>query len=394
MIPGSSPGCSAAAPPRQGFAPSKQLIQIDPKKKALSSALYVGATLGRAANRFRREKPRRVFIFEPFGLGDMISFVPMVDELVRRGFETYVGSRPEWAELFPPNGGHHYVAARVPFSTHNEKAKYEVKAYFTSPFRTDFAQVRPLVEGATAYEPRGDVRCLLYLYALGCKRVVALSNYIGSDLLMWRSAAELLPFEHHLRRWELNLGFIKAVDPNGPPISVSRPLLSHLIDKKRCGRVGIMPIAPWSGKWWPKERWEQVASALEKAGLEVVAYCGPRQKEATSTLVGSRTRVVECGSVKSWAAEFNQCEFVISIDSGPMHLADALDVPVIALFGQGKLPLWAPSGPKSVVLTHQGDPDFKVCHPIEKNTPLGQDFMRRITVDEVLQAVAGLGCSV
>ena len=59
---------------------------------------------------------------------------------------------------------------------------------------------------------------------------------------------------------------------------------------------------------------------------------------------------------------------------------------VIALFGQGKLPLWAPSGPNSVVIAHQDDPDFYVCHPIDENAHLGQKFMNRITVEEVLAA--------
>jgi len=101
--------------------------------------------------------------------------------------------------------------------------------------------------------------------------------------------------------------------------------------------------------------------------------------------VGSDIPLIECGSIQSWAKEFNQCAFVITVDSGPMHLADALDVPVIALFGQGKLPLWAPSARCSVALAHR-DEEFFVCHPIVANTHLGQKYMNKITVEEVLAA--------
>jgi ADP-heptose:LPS heptosyltransferase len=75
-----------------------------------------------------------------------------------------------------------------------------------------------------------------------------------------------------------------------------------------------------------------------------------------------------------------------------MHLAEAIDIPVIALYGQGKLPLWAPSGPHSVVIAHQNDPDFFVCHPIDENTHLGQKFMDKITVEEVLAAAEKITC--
>jgi ADP-heptose:LPS heptosyltransferase len=73
-----------------------------------------------------------------------------------------------------------------------------------------------------------------------------------------------------------------------------------------------------------------------------------------------------------------------------MHLNDAIGRPVVALFGQGSLPLWAPTHPDSVVVTHQGDPDFRLLAPTEANTASGEEFMRRISVAEVLKAVVGL----
>jgi ADP-heptose:LPS heptosyltransferase len=75
-----------------------------------------------------------------------------------------------------------------------------------------------------------------------------------------------------------------------------------------------------------------------------------------------------------------------------MHLADALGIPVVALFGQGRLPLWAPSGRRSCLISHQSDPDFQLCHPIDTNAHLGRKFMSRISVEEVLSALKRLDC--
>jgi ADP-heptose:LPS heptosyltransferase len=199
-------------------------------------------------------------------------------------------------------------------------------------------------------------------------------------------AAKLVPFDNTLRRWELNASFLPALDPHGDFRRVTRPRFPHLIQRKSRRRAAVMPFAPWAGKLWPRDRWERVIQALTEDGWEVLALCGPKQTAAAREQVGPGVRITECGSIESWAQEFNECAFVITLDSGPMHLADALDLPVIALFGQGKLPLWAPSGERSVVIAHR-DADFFVCHPITANTALGQKYMNMITPAEVLTAV-------
>src|SRR5262249_40140409 len=151
-------------------------------------------------------------------------------------------------------------------------------------------------------------------------------NYLGSDLPMSRLAAEIVPFHNGLRRWELNACFLAALDPTVDLTRVDPPRLSHLIAKVDRRRVGLMPIAPWAGKLWPRDRWEAVAAALRTEHWEIVGLCGPGQSATAREQIGPGIPLTECGSIESWANEFNQCSFVITVDSGPMHLADALDV--------------------------------------------------------------------
>ena len=338
-------------------------------------------------NRLKKENARRVLVFEPFGLGDMITFEPLARELVARGYETVICSRPQWRALYPDRPGQRWEDIRVPFATHDEASKYAISRYFKEPFTGDMKRLRKVAAGAIGIEPRGDIRCVVLLYAMGCRRVISLSNYLGSDLPMWRGAAEIVPFAHDVRRWELNLRLLDAITGPGKSTATTGPVLSHLIDKSRRTRVAVMPVAPWAGKWWPAERWGALIENLRKKGFETVGLCGPNQTEAARQQINTPLPIIESKSIEDWAREFNRCAFVITLDSGPMHLADALEVPVIALFGQGKLPLWAPSGPDAVVLSHQDDPDFQVCHPVDANIPLGQKFMNRISVEEVTDAV-------
>jgi ADP-heptose:LPS heptosyltransferase len=73
-----------------------------------------------------------------------------------------------------------------------------------------------------------------------------------------------------------------------------------------------------------------------------------------------------------------------------MHLADALGVPLVALYGVGRLPLWQPSAPRSRALHHQGDADFRQLAPTPANATEAQSFLARITVAEVLAALGQL----
>jgi ADP-heptose:LPS heptosyltransferase len=230
----------------------------------------------------------------------------------------------------------------------------------------------------------------LVLQLAGCSRVLSLDTYLGSNVRVSPRAADLVPFTSRLRRWELNLAFLEPLGLKLDTASVSPPFLPHLRPIRAGAGIGFMPVAPWRGKLWMPERWRELGDRLRKLGLEIRVYCGPGQRALAEQQVGPGLPVVECGSVETWARELSCCALIVTLDSGPMHLADALGIPVVALFGQGWLPFWAPSSKSSRVLGHQNDPDFAVCHPIEENIPLGQKYMNRITVDEVLSAVREL----
>ena len=368
--------------------PPNQVIRISTFKRVATAFLNVVAMVLRAANMLRKSRPERVVVLEPVGLGDVITFIPLTRELLARRLEVVIASKPEWRALFPDREGQTWVNARVPWATHNERIKYRIGQYLKEPLRGDFKQLRAVAPGSVGIETRGDIRSVILLYLAGCKRVISLSNYLGSDLRMPRYAAEIVPFDNNVRRWVLNVRFLRALDPSADLDRVAPPRVVHLIRKQPNRRVGLIPVAPWAGKLWPANRWKAVANALVQQGWEVVALCGPNQTSKAREQVDAELPVYESSSLEQWAEQFNQCTLVITLDTGPMHLADAMDVPVIALYGQGKLPLWAPSGPGSIVLAHQDSPDFFVCHPIEENTHLGQKFMNKISVDEVLEAAA------
>lgn len=84
------------------------------------------------------------------------------------------------------------------------------------------------------------------------------------------------------------------------------------------------------------------------------------------------------------AAVMARSRAVVATDSGPMHMADALGVPLVALFGaKNPMPLWLPLTPDAKVITH-GVPCAGCLRNICDRDNL---CMSLITEDEVLSAL-------
>jgi heptosyltransferase II len=95
------------------------------------------------------------------------------------------------------------------------------------------------------------------------------------------------------------------------------------------------------------------------------------------------------------AALLERCRLFVGNDSGPMHLAAALGVPTLGLFGPGSPRSTAPRGSPGSVATLGGDYPcspcrqdfFRECPP----APTGKPFcLEEIDVERVLDAATGL----
>ncbi len=364
-------------------------IRLGAREKCLARLLSAAAALLRCFNGLfgPRGVSRRIVLLEPFGLGDVISLQPLVDYLLNRDYEVVLCGKASWKALFPPRPRFRWIDSGLPWGTHDEAAKYRLSAYFAPVFRQFLLQFRGAARGGIGLDTRGDIRSTITLYLAGCSKVATLSHYLGTDLAVPAIAARIVPFARDCRRWQLNLRFLEVVEAGFDAAEVKPPGFSHLrADAPATNAIGLVAVAPWAGKLWKAGRWQQLIASLRQRGYQIRALCGPGQESLAKQEVGDAELTV-CGSVQDWARELSSCGLIVSLDTGPMHLADALGIPVVALFGPGMLPLWSLSGPRSIVVDHQDCPDFVLCHPVDKNIELGRKFMDKISVEEVLAAV-------
>lgn len=132
-------------------------------------------------------------------------------------------------------------------------------------------------------------------------------------------------------------------------------LLEHGV-KKDDILLGVHPGARWDTKRWDHEKFTQVCRILiDGLNAKVVLMGEDREEEIIRKIKSSLPAMKVIPSVGltlgELAALIARCDCIISNDSGPMHLASALGVPVVAIFGPTHPKLgFAPLGPASVTL--------------------------------------------
>jgi heptosyltransferase-1 len=114
------------------------------------------------------------------------------------------------------------------------------------------------------------------------------------------------------------------------------------------------------GKEWPETHWIALGNALGSQGIDLVLPWGTPPERARSTRIAAalpRAHVPERQPLDAVARLIAGAQFVVGVDTGLLHLAAALGVPLVAIFVGSRPSLTGPvgSGPLAV-LGAQGVP--------------------------------------
>ncbi|PYX73106.1 MAG: hypothetical protein DMG78_10120 [Acidobacteria bacterium] len=148
----------------------------------------------------------------------------------------------------------------------------------------------------------------------------------------------------------------------------------------------LNPGAGWGAKRWPAERYGQVARALAKCGLQSVVNYGPGEEDlarAAEAASEGAARPFQC-SISELIALTRLARLFVGGDTGPLHLAAALKVPVVAIFGPTDPARNGPYGTRSVVLRN---PASMTTHT---RNPRTDEAMLGIGVEEVVSSAQAM----
>jgi heptosyltransferase I len=152
---------------------------------------------------------------------------------------------------------------------------------------------------------------------------------------------------------------------------------------------GVVVATSKAQKNWQPERYAQVIDALEtELGLRCILIGGPAaiEREAAARIMSStRTQPIDAlaDDVRRVLWLLDGCSLVISPDTGPLHIARALDRPVVGLYGYTNPKRYGPYR-KYQDLVVDGYARFP-GEPYALNAEYREDGMQRVTADAVLE---------
>jgi ADP-heptose:LPS heptosyltransferase len=222
------------------------------------------------------------------------------------------------------------------------------------------------------------------------------------------------PFPQWTERIHLTDHLLKELHKYGFPISVKNPKLYLTSKDKDWGRSffrvkglteeersQVIVLHPGSGskkKVWPVERFLELVRYLQRhSGSRILIVLGPAEsvevQKAFERIVrdmGPAAPIIAKGlSLLGLASVMEGCGFFIGNDSGITHMAAALGVPTIVLFGPTDHKIWAPRGEKVVVVRREvscspcSQEKFVQCQHLE--------CLRGIEMRDVLEGLRTLG---
>lgn len=155
--------------------------------------------------------------------------------------------------------------------------------------------------------------------------------------------------------------------------------------------VGINPGSVWKTKQWLPERFAEVADRLmDESDCKIILFGSNKDSDSVESVRRSmkHSAINLCGKtdLKQLAGLIARCALFITNDSGPMHLACAANVPVVAIFGTTTKELgFFPCGEKSVVVELKLPCRPCTLHGSEKCPLTHFRCMREITTEMVLE---------
>lgn len=190
-----------------------------------------------------------------------------------------------------------------------------------------------------------------------------------------------------LRRLEIP---VRHHDPYFPIDKASKDFAAEwIVQNKLDGKfiVAMNPSGGWYTKRWGLEHYARMGDLIsERYDATVLLLWGPGEKEDALTIqaaMKAHSHIIPQTTLTGLGAFIQRCDVVVSNDSGPMHIAAALKVPTLGIFGPTNPLLQGPFGNQNLWVRNE-ELDCLSCNLTK--CPIGNICMTQLEVDRVLKA--------
>ena len=261
------------------------------------------------------------------------------------------------------------IELRVPWALHYSRwHKYNPFSPLWLPLHRTLRALRAR-RFDLAFSARADLRDNFILWFVNSRRRVGYS-FGGGGFFLTDSVTPDIRNPHFSNRW------LKLLEHLEKPISNREPqlrltsaehqaavalLASHAV-RETDFLVAVHPGARSVNRQWGEVNFTQVADRLlDKFPVKIIWFQEPGQRAAAP----SGSRIVPLSlPLREFMAVLSRCGMLICNDSGPMHIATALNVPVVAVFGPTEQAWFGPLGSNNQVVMRSGfwcRPCFDYC---------------------------------
>jgi heptosyltransferase II len=181
-------------------------------------------------------------------------------------------------------------------------------------------------------------------------------------------------------------GLIESL-PESPMIRLEHPGMTP------AGIIGVSPGAAYgNAKRWLPERFAEAAGKLARTRGASIALFGSAAErsvcEQIARLLNGHAVINHAG--QTTLAQFIDlaaaCDLFLTNDSGAMHIASALGVPTVAIFGATDDIATGPTGSKARVVCET----VECSHCLLRECPIDHRCMRRVSTDRVVKEALAL----
>ena len=330
-----------------------------------------------------------IVLLEPFHMGDVLSLAVMIDPLKGYfpGAKILIWYNTRNAQIYQ-NDPRIYKILHGPFPWSGRGSKLGTISEWLAVLRScwEMRTQRPDI----AIDTRGDIRSQALMLLAGCPQRIGYSTYVASNMRL-RGLLLSHPLDDPTvqHRYLRNLNTLKPLLGTVPELHLpALPTEKAQPSADGTSTIVIHSGAGWAFRQWDLARWAALIDRLQRLPeVRIVLLAGPDNKELCkklSELLVSPVEIVET-TFQGLLETIAEASLFIGLDSGPMHAAVLMNVPVVALFGPGESNLWRPLSDKSETFHHIGD---YPCHPCTQRLCVrpSDSCMTKIEVEEVFHA--------
>ncbi len=298
-------------------------------------------------SRPKHREPKRILVIEPWGIGDLVLSTGVLTDLSCHwpNAEISVLSR-SYGEIILRyhDRSAKSVRAELPW-TMTLRGKYKLWRW---PWRYLIALLKEL--RSTKYdivmECRGDIRNHIIMAAIGAGTRVGFSS--GAGLLLTDKADCKPLLSHRIEDWKKVCAVLGINQQSLPGLTVSEATRRKLAKKFNVaagGWLGVHLGAKNSAKRWPMADFEKFLTELDRTENPgpIVLFCEADDDLSEMDIPDDVVLATEI-SLEELIVAIANCRKFVCCDGGAMHIAAALGVSVVALFGPTSADWFGPVG--------------------------------------------------